>query len=346
MMNSGPLRIALCGAGAISNAYSAALNNLSCMELVGVVDVNLDVAKAMADQHGCQHFESAEAMCDTSLPDAAIICTPPSTHRDIAMDLMARGIHVLCEKPLATNSADAWAMVQAAERHDVVFTMASKFRFVDDVTKAREILSQGTLGDIILVENSFTGVVDMSQRWNSNPELSGGGVLIDNGTHSLDIMRYLLGPLAEIRVVEGKRIQTSRVEDTVQMFVKSHDGVIGSIDLSWSIAKGLPTFINVFGTLGTLHVGWKESKYKLHQDGDWTVLGTGYDKIDAFRKQLQNFDAAIRQQQPLLIGPADALASVHAVEAAYRSLNDRSWLPVGKTDELFAASDSASAVGQ
>ncbi len=330
-----PVRVALIGAGAISSAYSLALEAMDQMNLVGVADVNPQAASDLAEKHNCASFECFEKMCDETKPEAVIVCTPPATHREIAVSLMDRSIHVLCEKPLATTPEDAWTMIRAAQSNEVIFTMASKFRFVPDVAKTRELLSEGILGDIILFENSFTGVVDMSTRWNSDPALSGGGVLIDNGTHSVDIMRFLLGPLSEIRAVEGKRLQSMNVEDTVHIFVKSVEGVVGSIDLSWSLSKGLPNFINIFGSNGTLHVGWRESKYKLNGDDDWTVFGTGYDKVAAFRNQLVNFAGAIRGIEPLVIGPADAIASVYTIEAAYQAMNSNDWLPVTLSDKIY-----------
>ena len=166
-------------------------------------------------------------MCAELQPTAAIVCTPPNTHAAICIELMNLGIHVLCEKPLAITSHNANRMISAAEHNNVTFTMGSKFRFVEDVQEARRIIKSGKLGDIVLFENTFAGYCDMSQRWNSQPGISGGGVLIDNGTHSIDIMRFLLGAVTELQVVEGRRIQNLDVEDTARLFVRNEAGSDG-----------------------------------------------------------------------------------------------------------------------
>ncbi len=157
----------------------------------------------MADAAQCQAFTDAESMADAVELDAVLVCTPPSTHREICCALMERGIHVLCEKPLAISSADAEVMIAAAEARGLHFMMASKFRYVADAQKAKELIADGTIGEVVLFENVFTGRVDMSTRWNSNPEIAGGGVLIDNGTHSVDVARFCLGELAEVQAMEG-----------------------------------------------------------------------------------------------------------------------------------------------
>jgi predicted dehydrogenase len=169
----------------------------------------------------------------------------------------------------------------------------------------------------------------MSRRWNSRAEISGGGVLIDNGTHSLDLTRYFLGSLRDVQVVEGKRVQGLPVEETVRVFVKSVAGVMGSIDLSWSINKELESYINVYGTGGTIRIGWKESKLKKAGSPEWTVFGAGYDKVQAFLRQIDNFSRAVLGQEPLRITGVDALASVEVIEAAYEALRQSQWTSVG-----------------
>ncbi|MBC7797163.1 MAG: Gfo/Idh/MocA family oxidoreductase, partial [Pyrinomonadaceae bacterium] len=205
------------------------------------------------------------------------------------------------------------------------FTMASKFRYVADVIAAKSMIASGILGEIVLFENAFTARVDMSKRWNSNAEISGGGVLIDNGTHSVDIVRYFLGAIADVLAIEGTRGQEIAVEDNVRMFLRTQNGTMATVDLSWSVNKDLPYFISIYGTNGTLHVGWRESKYKLNSSPDWTIFGKGYDKVQAFKSKIENFTNAVHKKEDLLINSSDALASVEVIEAAYKSLNQNLW---------------------
>ncbi|BBO33011.1 Gfo/Idh/MocA family protein [Lacipirellula parvula] len=323
-----PVRFGLVGAGAIAQAYAQAFTQTTAAKLVAVADSRREAAEKMADAAQCQAFTDAESMADAVELDAVLVCTPPSTHREICCALLERGIHVLCEKPLAISSVDAEAMIAAAEARGLHFTMASKFRYVADVQKAKELIANGTIGEVVLFENVFTGRVDMSTRWNSNPEIAGGGVLIDNGTHSVDVARFCLGELAEVQAMEGNRIQLLPVEDTAKMFIRSRKGVLGSIDLSWSVSKELPYFIAVYGSEGTILVGWRESKFRRAGDAEWTVFGAGYDKFAAFRGQIENFAGVVRGEESLVVTPEDALASVQVIEAAYRSLARGAWEPI------------------
>lgn len=327
-MTDSKVRFGLVGAGAIAQAYAQAFETCDAARIVAVADVRGDAARAMAERLHCQSFESYQAMAGQANLEAVIVCTPPVTHPEVCLHFLERRVNVLCEKPLSINLKAARTMLEAARQADTILTMASKFRYVEDVVRAKSIVASGILGKIVLFENAFTSRVDMTARWNSNPQISGGGVLIDNGTHSVDLMRYFLGPLAEVQVVEGKQIQGLPVEETVRIFVRSVAGVMGSIDLSWSIDKQLDSYINIYGSHGTVSIGWKESKYRQSSSRDWVIFGKGYDKTQAFRSQIVNFARAIRGEEPLLITAQDALASVEVIEAAYTALRQNHWTPV------------------
>jgi predicted dehydrogenase len=241
---------------------------------------------------------------------------------------MQKGVNVLCEKPLCLSVAEAREMIDCAEKSNVKFTMATKFRYVEDVIKAKSMIASGVLGDIVQFENAFTAKVDMSKRWNSDSKISGGGVLMDNGTHSVDIIRYFLGAIAEVLAVEAGNTQDLHVDENVKLLAKTKNNVTASVDLTWGINKELPNFISIYGTNGTLHIGWGASKYKLNSNPDWIQFGKGYDKVQAFRSKIENFAGVIHGTEELLTKPEDALASVEVIEAAYKSLNQNLWQKV------------------
>jgi len=295
--------------------------------------VREESAKAYAEPFNAKSFADYKTLAENSQLDAVIIATPPNSHPEIAMYFMNRGVNVLCEKPLCLSAAEAREMIACAQTTGVKFTMASKFRYVEDVIKAKSMVASGMLGEVVQFENAFTAKVDMSKRWNSQKEIAGGGVLIDNGTHSVDIIRYFLGPISEVLAVETGKTQSIGVDENVKLLAKTESGVAASVDLTWGINKELPNFISVYGTNGTLQIGWRESKYKLNSNPDWTVIGNGYDKVQAFRSKIENFAGAILGTEELLIKPEDALASVEVIEAAYRSLNQNLWQKVVEKSE-------------
>ncbi len=335
MIQRSKIRVGMIGAGAIAQAYAQAFMKCRSVELTAVADIRPEAAQAVAATiRGCLPLTDYTTMLDATPVDAVLVCTPPASHPEICQWFLTRGIHVLCEKPLALDSSSARDMIACAEASGAKFTMASKFRYVEDVQKTKALVTSGILGDLILFENTFAGHVDMTHRWNSDPMISGGGVMIDNGTHSVDIARYLLGPLAELQAVEGKRIQNLPVEDTVRMFARSESGVMASIDLSWSLNKQQPYYVSIYGAQGTVLVGWKESKYRRSSDQEWIVFGGGYDKTRAFTAQLENFAKGIHGDELFLVQPADALASVDVIEVAYEAMWRDTWLPINKEQDV------------
>ncbi|MFN0113461.1 MAG: Gfo/Idh/MocA family protein [Paracoccaceae bacterium] len=338
---SGPLRLGLVGAGAIARAYAQAIAETDAARLVAVADMNGIAAAAMAGANGAEAFASHEALAASGLCDAVLVTTPPVTHAGIVVDLVERGLPVLCEKPFSVDLASARRMARAAEANGVLLSMASKFRFSDDVIAARAMLAAGEIGTPMLIENVFTGVADMTKRWNSDPLVAGGGVLIDNGTHSVDIVRYLLGPITEVLAVAGPRMQAIAVEDSVTLFAHTAGGAQAQIETSWSYHKDRASFIGIHGTAGTIEVGWKGSR--IRRGGTlWEPFGTGYDKVASFRRQIEHFAATLRGEDKALPNLDDALASVAVIQAAYRSMTNGGWAGV---DPLEARPPQLEAVG-
>jgi predicted dehydrogenase len=322
------LNFALIGCGRISQTHLQAIASISECKLTGVVDTREHAAQSVANQYGCRAYTDYHQLTDNNNVDAVIICTPPNTHAEIATFFLENGVHVICEKPFAINIYDAELMVKKADENECLLMMASKFRYVEDVIKAKGIVDSGILGDVVLFENVFCSKVDMKDRWNSKKEMAGGGVLIDNGSHSVDIARFLLGPIVKVQAEEGKRVQKLDVEDTARLFFRTKSDTMGAVDLSWSIHKEQESYIDLFGTEGVLSIGWKSSKYRQSEKMHWIVFGKGYDKIAAFTAQIRNFIGAIKGKEKLLINSKDGLESVKVIDSAYKSACMNKWVEV------------------
>jgi predicted dehydrogenase len=307
------------GAGGIAQAHARAVWETADIALAGVVDVRAAAAEALAESHGCRAFATLEEALAATAPDAALVCTPPNTHEALAVACLAAGAHVLCEKPFAPDRPAAERMVAAAARAGKLLTMASKFRYVPDLVRAKAALAGGVIGEPVAAFNSFTARVDMTRRWNADPAVAGGGVVMDNGTHSADIVRYLLGPVSAVRADRAAQIQPCPVEDSAWLGLRVGE-VLANVELSWSSNAERDHYVVVCGSAGAIQIGWKASRIKTAHAAEWQPLGLGYDKHVAFRAQLENFAGAIVGREPLRIGPEDAVASVAAIDAAYRSL--------------------------
>ena len=321
------VRCALVGLGGIGTTHLEAMR-IEGAELVAIAEPREAVARPIAEQRGVRYFADARDPDLVPLVDAVVIATPPATHPGLAQHFLERDVHVLCEKPLAVTSLEARAILDLAHARGRELMMCSKFRYVDDMVEARALIEAGTLGTPILFENVFCGKVAMKDRWNAQKAIAGGGVLIDNGTHSADIARYLLGPIVSVQAQFGPSVQGLEVEDTARLSFRTASGVMGSADLSWSIDKPSESYAAVYGSAGTLHLGWKGSRYRQDGSPTWVAFGKGYDKIASLRAQFTNFVDVVRGTGSPRITREDALASVQVIEAAYASAAQSHWLPV------------------
>ena len=323
-------KIGIIGCGRISQAYFEAINQCSDISLDAVLDTREEAANALAEQANATPFYQLEEYLKKGNVDASIICTPPNTHKMISINLLDSGQHVLCEKPLATSLEDGIHMINIARKNKCQLMMTSKFRHVGDVIQAKSIISSGLLGDILYYENCFSSPVDMSNRWNSDPKVSGGGILIDNGTHSVDIARYLLGPIKSVKTSNLSLSTAKIVEDTVHLSFVTESNIRGTITLSWNIPLDRNAYIGMYGKEGRLRVNWDEASYQYANQNEWVPYGRGYDKVSAFKAQIQNFVESIRGEAKPLISEQESLASIAVVEASYRSLNTGKWEDVAQ----------------
>lgn len=312
------IRIGIVGYGRIAQTHADAWRNTSDVELVAAADSSEEARKKAAEA-GLTVYESVEEMIAGSQVDAVSVCTPPSTHLRISIAALERGVSVLCEKPSTVDAATTERLMEAVGKSRAVFQMATKFRHVPEIRTARELITNGDIGDVMHFQIEFAGKADMSQRWNSNPALSGGGVIIDNGSHALDLVEYLFGSPASVNTHQISPSNLLYVEDNARLDVTTEGGTRGEIVLSWKAQPASDFYITIHGTQGTIAIGWKASFFSWINAAP-VQIGSGYDKNAAHVSMTTAFRDLMRGVSNGWITPEECLVNSASIDAAYRSL--------------------------
>lgn len=319
-----PVRVAIVGSsGRIAQDWKNAIDAENGAKLAATIDPTTATSGA--------HFASIEEFVhaqDALRCQAAIVASPPKTHRDLVERLLDLGLSVLCEKPFATSTDDAEAMLAAADRSNCSLVLASKFRFTPPVQAAQTWIADGRIGEPIAYENVFSAPIDMAERWNADPEIAGGGVLQDNGPHAADLARALCGPIASVVASTTRPVQKLRVEDGIRLMFRFESGAVGTSDLSWSLPAARQDMAIVRGHRGTLRIRWDGAEL-IPADGSAPQhRAEGYDKRGAFGAQLSEFLQLCRGRGQSTVDSKDALAAVAFVESAYRSLQEGRFIDI------------------
>lgn len=220
------LRLGIVGFGRAAMTHAAAARSEHDLDVVAVCDPSSQ-ARATAARQGYRPYARLDAMLASEDLDAAVVCSPPADHAPLAIESLSHGVHVLAEKPLSVALRQAFEMFAAARTHQRVLLVASKFRHVAAIQRTWSMLHSGALGEPLAFEVNFCTAVDMADRWNAQPERSGGGVIRDNGCHVFDLAAYLFGPIARVHTTLWKPLQQLAVEDAATLRLDA-GGVIGN----------------------------------------------------------------------------------------------------------------------
>lgn len=320
------MRIGVIGVGRAGKIHLEAWREVDGVELVAIADRSREV-RAWARDLGLRAYGDPLDMIARETLEAVSIATPPAFHAPVTVACLERNLHVLCEKPLAIDARDGLKMLRTSARLGRRLVLATKFRHVPDLIRARDLIRDGAIGEPVAFEIDFSSMVDMSSRWNSRRTLAGGGVIIDNGCHAFDIVAFLFGTVSRVHATRLKPLQNIGVEDSATVLVAAGQGLIGRIDLSWSLETGRETYVTVYGSKGTIEVGWRGSRLR-PVGGEPEEIGPGYSRADAHRRMLRAFrDLIVGVGQPW-ITPGECMRTVAAVDAAYRSMRTGGWVRV------------------
>jgi UDP-N-acetyl-2-amino-2-deoxyglucuronate dehydrogenase len=359
------VRTALIGCGKIGQTLAAALAGLPESDLVAVCDPRRDRAESFAGRFGGSAFADIGTMLREAGVEAVVIGTPHPLHAEPAIRAAEAGVHVLVEKPMAASLRDCDAMLSAARKAGIMLGVISQRRLYEPVLRMKAAIDAGKIGAPAL------GVCQMfswrdrayyeSDPWRGRWATEGGGVLVNQSPHMLDLLQWLMGEIVEI---SGDWANLNHpyieVEDTAVATVRFKGGGLGSIVLSVSQRPGLFTKVHVHGSNGA-SVGVETDRGATFVAGMsaiaepplndvWTIPGeehllaefqagdrARFGQIDASTHchalQVQDFLRAILEGRPPLVTGEDGRIVVSMFTAIYRSRRERRPIPFPLADD-------------
>ena len=213
------------GVGAIGRNHARILADLSGVRLAGVVDADIEAARAIAARYGVRAYASCEDLLQETQADAAVVAVPTAWHESISCSLMQRGIHVLVEKPIAPDLAAADRIIECAAANKTVLGVGHVERFNPAVLALKQKLNQGDLGRIFHIE---------ARRQGPFPSrIQDVGVVIDLAVHDLDLIRFVCArEIEDVAAITARRVHESH-EDFVRATLRIADGVVGTLTIDW-----------------------------------------------------------------------------------------------------------------
>jgi predicted dehydrogenase len=259
------LRQVVVGVGAgIFSLHRTALAASSEAELVGVADINTQLGQQRADELGVPFYQQHQAMLADLRPDVTSIITPHPYHAPIAIDALNAGSHVLVEKPIAVHVGEADAMIAAADANDRLLAVNFQQRFRPEVMAVHKLLHEGGLGQIrrvtVIEPWIRTAVYFRNAGWRGTWRGEGGGVLMNQAPHGLDLICYLMGLPNRVSAWTRTVHHEIETEDTVTAMLEWESGAMGTIYMS--TAEAGERRMEIAGTAGTLRLGERDIVYE------------------------------------------------------------------------------------
>jgi len=336
------LGFGIIGCGNIGPIHAEAISQVRGARLVAVADVVEENARKLAAQYDAEPYAYYERMLERDDVEAVSLCVPSGLRVEIAEECAAAGKHILAEKPLEVTTKRIDHMTHTAAKAGVKLGCIFQSRFADGSMRIRKALDQGRFGKLVLGDAYIKWYRSQeyydSGAWRGTRKLDGGGVLMNQGIHQLDLLLWFMGPVkwvrAYTRLVGHDGLE---VEDLACATVEFENGAMGCIEGSTAVWHGHPARVEVHGTQGTVVLEdneltfWRFAKQTAADKrirerlGKESALGSGAGdpmanlKSEGHRRNIRDFVKAIREGRTPAIDGKEGRRAVELIEAIYRS---------------------------
>jgi predicted dehydrogenase len=328
--------IGLVGCGAAGKIHAKAIADSDHAELRWVEDCNARAAQQLGQRHQVPWATELERFLDDPSLDAVSLAVPHHLHLELASRVALAGKHILLEKPFTLNVAQAHRLVALCREQKVTLVPWMERRFLPYAGSARELVASGELGQVVYTRVCTLGYKpraywahgmrceEYPSSWRSTLSASGGGILLMNGIHQIDLMRYVSGLTpAEVFARVATMHHEVEVEDLALVNVRYGSGALGVIEAS-CCTYGVGQFPiegpadSIMGTDGHLAFGTPLrcfDRIRFSRQFEFPKLSV----MDMKMRLLENFARHIREGEDLRCKPSDAISALAVIEAAYRS---------------------------
>lgn len=302
------------------HAYVQNLNQIEDINIVGLFEEDKVLGAEFASNYGIEYFESIEQLLSMEA-EVALICCENAKHREMAVAAARSKKHVIVEKPIATTIEDAQQMIDECSKNNVKLMVAFPVRYAPSILRAKQLIDDGELGDIIAIAGTNHGT--MPGGWFVDPAMSGGGAVMDHTVHVGDLMHWMLkSEIKDVYCKMGTKIHDIPVEDCALISMEFQNGTYATLDASWNRPEAYPTWgdvtMEIIGTKGTLNVDAFAQHGMLYSNqqkySDHVNWGN-----DMNRFMLQDFIRCIKEDLPSPITGEDGAFALSLALMAYRS---------------------------
>ena len=335
-----PFGIALIGAGNIARVQLEAIKHIENAKVSVVCNRDENRGKKLAESAGAFWTNDLKSAVERDDVDIVSVCTPSGAHLEPALLAARARKHLMVEKPLEISLTKIDQIVSAAKEHKVKLSCFFPSRFMKGVAKTKEAIDQGRLGKLILADAYVKWFRDQTYYdvgWRGTWELDGGGALMNQSIHSIDLLQYLAGPVKSVFAHTATLAHDMETEDTAAAVLRFGSGAIGVIQGSTSCWPGSPARLELCGTKGsvTLEEGrivrWelkdttekeKEAMLSLEQtSGSGSADPMGID-FENHKRQIEDMLSAIENSHEPVIAGEEARKAVEIILAIYQSAKD------------------------
>jgi predicted dehydrogenase len=306
------LRFGIVGCGVIGPVHAEAIASLPDAELISVVDINLEKAQELADAFRVKPYTHLQHMLDNEPVDVVIICSPSGLHGELACQVMRSGRHVIVEKPMEITREAIDEMLRVQQETGVKLAVISQHRFDEATLQVHDLVEEKAFGRLVL-GNAIVPWWRSQQYydsgdWRGTWKLDGGGVLMNQSIHSIDLLQWLMGPVKSVYGYTDTLVHRMETEDVAVAILRFTSGALGTIAATTGAYPGVTTRIEIFGDQGSAVIENDRLSYlHLSRDDQETISAYGVSPQERKKEE----DTASTSKNPVALS-----ANSHALQIA------------------------------